>query len=70
MVDQSKLQKMIEKSKFIQSSKGKNKEKESDTENPQIEKLNLNEQSTELTKNKFVMKPGNGTFKFDFNPEN
>lgn len=63
ITDQIKLEKQIKKAKFIRNSSRKSETADLDG----IQSLSLNESNTELiTLKKFVMKPGNEQFQFQF----
>lgn len=63
LVDQSKLENQIKKAKYLRKADAK-------SENLNLDNLNLTDKKNENLNSKFVMKPGNGLFKFDFNTEN
>jgi hypothetical protein len=63
ITDQIKLEKQIKKAKFIRNSSRKSETADLDG----IQSLSLNESNAELiTLKKFVMKPGNEQFQFQF----
>ena len=67
MTDKSKLENNIKKSKFIRISSHKN---ESVAGLDGMPSLSLDEKAKKISATaKFVMKPGNEPFRFDFTPE-